>query len=58
VGERIEANMENWLLRAPQANPGLFEMFRLRDRQPAPQLVPWAGELSGSISSRRASFAD
>src|SRR5438309_29116 len=47
VGERVEANVENWLLCAPQANPGMLEMFRLRDRQPAPQLVPWAGEFVG-----------
>src|SRR5882724_5043673 len=47
VGERVEANVENWLLRAPQANPGMLEMFRMRDRQPAPQLVPWAGEFVG-----------
>lgn len=47
VGERVQANLENWLLRAPQANPGMLEMFRGRDRQPAPQLVPWAGEFVG-----------
>ena len=47
AGERVEANMGNWLLRAPQANPGIIEMFRVRDRQPAPQLVPWAGEFVG-----------
>src|SRR6266404_5449129 len=47
VGERVEANVENWLLRAPQANPGMLEMFRMRDRQPVPQLVPWAGEFVG-----------
>src|SRR6266436_3420122 len=47
VGERVQANLENWLLRAPQANPGMLEMFRMRDRQPAPQLVPWAGEFVG-----------
>ena len=47
VGERVEANLENWLLRAPQSNPGLLEMFRMRDRQPTPQLVPWAGEFVG-----------
>jgi hypothetical protein len=47
VGERVQANIENWLLRAPQANPGMIEMFRLRDRQPAPQVVPWAGEFVG-----------
>ncbi len=47
VGERVQANLENWLLRAPQANPGMIEMFRLRDRQPEPSLVPWAGEFVG-----------
>ena len=47
VGERVEANVENWLLRAPQSNPGMLEMFRVRDRQPVPQLVPWAGEFIG-----------
>jgi uncharacterized protein len=47
VGGRIKANVDNWLLRAPEANPGMLEMFRLRDRQPVPQLVPWAGEFVG-----------
>jgi len=47
VGERMQANLENWLLRAPQANPGMLEMFRVRDRKPVPQLVPWAGEFVG-----------
>ena len=47
VGERIEATIDQWLLRAPGANPGMIEMFRLRDREPAPQLVPWAGEFIG-----------
>jgi hypothetical protein len=47
VGDRVKANTENWLLRAPQSNPGMLEMFRLRDRQPVPQLVPWAGEFVG-----------
>jgi DUF1680 family protein len=47
VGARIAANLDQWLLCAPRANPGMLEMFRLRDRQPAPQLVPWAGEFAG-----------
>ena len=47
VGERVQANVDNWLLRAPQSNPGLLEMFRVRDRKPVPQLVPWAGEFVG-----------
>lgn len=47
AGDRMEANVDNWLLCAPQANPGMLEMFRGRDRQPVPQLVPWAGEFVG-----------
>ena len=47
VGERAGANVEQWLLSAPVANPGLIEMFRLRDRAPRPDLVPWAGEFVG-----------
>jgi len=47
VGERVGANVHGWLLPCPAANPGLLEMFALRDRQPAPQLVPWAGEFVG-----------
>ena len=27
VGERVSANVDNWLLRAPEANPGMLEMF-------------------------------
>jgi uncharacterized protein len=47
TGERVRRNVENWLLPAPGANPGLLEMFQLRDRTPAPKLVPWAGEFAG-----------
>jgi DUF1680 family protein len=47
VGERIAGNIEGWLLAAPRTNPGMLEMFRVRDRQPTPQLVPWAGEFAG-----------
>jgi len=47
LGDRIDANNTQWLLCAPQANPGMLEMFRVRDRQPAPQIVPWAGEFAG-----------
>src|SRR5262245_23134232 len=47
LGERLAKNAASWLLPAPAANPGLLEMFRARDRQPEPQLVPWAGEFAG-----------
>ena len=47
IRSRLEANLEQWLLHAPQANPGMLRMFHQRDRQPTPQLVPWAGEFVG-----------
>ncbi|MBI5831467.1 MAG: glycoside hydrolase family 127 protein [Armatimonadetes bacterium] len=47
VAPRIAANVDHWLLTAPDANPGMLAMFALRDRQPEPQLVPWAGEFAG-----------
>jgi uncharacterized protein len=47
AGERIKANIDGWLLTAPRTNPGMLEMFRVRDRQPVPQIVPWAGEFAG-----------
>jgi DUF1680 family protein len=47
LGERIEANVRNWLLTAPQANPAMLQMFRDRDRTPRRDLVPWAGEFAG-----------
>jgi DUF1680 family protein len=47
LGDRLRANVSAWLLPAPEANPGMLEMFRVRDRQPAPSIVPWAGEFAG-----------
>ena len=47
LGQCIKANTDQWLLPATQANPGMLEMFALRDRQPVPNLVPWAGEFVG-----------
>jgi len=58
VGDRVQANIDAWLLSAPLANPGMIEMFRVRDRKPVPELVPWAGEFIGkylisAIQARR-----
>lgn len=47
VGQRIQAGVDHWLLPAPDANPGMIQMFHVRDRQPVPKLVPWAGEFAG-----------
>lgn len=59
IGERLDANVAHWLLRAPGANPGLLNMFRRRDRHwPYKEIVPWAGEfagkyLIGAVQARR-----
>lgn len=46
--ERIDRVIEHWILTAPDANPGMLEMFRLRDRRPDYENpVPWAGEFAG-----------
>jgi len=47
VGQRVEANVENWLIVAPKNNPGLLDMFARRDSGETPDLVPWAGEFVG-----------
>jgi DUF1680 family protein len=47
VGRRLQANLENWELRAPDSNPALVEMFYDRDRKPDRRLPPWSGEFVG-----------
>lgn len=47
VGSRLRANLENWELRAPSANPALIQMFYDRDRLPGRKLLPWSGEFIG-----------
>lgn len=47
IGNRLQANIQQWLLSAPQANPGMLERIRLRDRMPRENLVPWYGEFAG-----------
>ncbi len=47
MGERVEHNIDQWLLPAVDAHPRIIEMFRTRDRRPVPDLVPWAGEFVG-----------
>lgn len=45
--QRIEENLKQWIFPAPKANPGMLEMFRMRDRLPRLNIVPWYGEFSG-----------
>jgi len=47
VGNYLNGITEQWLLVAPEANPGMLEMFRDRDASPLREMVPWAGEFAG-----------
>ncbi len=49
IGARMRVNECNWLMRAPESNPGLLGMFASRDSLTSPplDLVPWAGEFIG-----------
>jgi len=47
VGNRLHANLENWLLTAPRANPAMLQMFRDTERKPSRDLLPWSGEFVG-----------
>jgi len=47
VGERANANLHNWLLTAPIANPAMLVMFRDQERKPDRNLLPWSGEFVG-----------
>lgn len=47
LGQRVKANVENWLLVAPEKNPELCEVFAHREANSEPPLVPWVGEFAG-----------
>lgn len=47
IGTRINANLENWLISAPIANPAMLQMFKDQQRQPHRELLPWSGEFVG-----------
>ena len=47
MGDRLHAAVSQWLLPAPYANPGLFDVYVRRDNDPDPALSPRAGEYSG-----------
>ncbi len=48
MAARLNGIIRNWLIPVPDANPGMLEMMRLRDRKPPYEdPVPWAGEFVG-----------
>jgi uncharacterized protein len=47
VARYIEGVTDQWLMVAPESNPGMLEILRDRDRTPLRDMVPWAGEFAG-----------
>jgi DUF1680 family protein len=45
--EHVEAVLRQWLLKMPDANPAVLEMFADRDKKPPRNLLPWSGEFAG-----------
>jgi len=57
MAARVDGIIDNWLIPAPDANPGMLEMMRLRDRRPPYENpVPWAGEFVGKYLTSCALF--
>jgi DUF1680 family protein len=47
VREHVDAVLHQWLLKMPDANPAVLEMFADRDKKPPRSLLPWSGEFAG-----------
>lgn len=47
LGDRLHANIAQWLLPAPHANPGIFDVYMRRDSGPDPLLSATDGAYSG-----------
>jgi DUF1680 family protein len=45
--EHVDAVVRQWLLKMPDANPAVLEMFADRDKKPPRSLLPWSGEFAG-----------
>ena len=48
IGEYVAAITREWLLKLPDTNPAILEMFADRDKQPPRQLLPWSASLPAS----------
>ena len=47
VEEYVAAITREWLLKLPDSNPAILEMFADRDKRPPRNLLPWSGEFAG-----------
>src|SRR5262245_22325023 len=48
VRDYVDAVTRQWLLKMPDANPAVLEMFADRDKKPPRSLLPWSGEFAGT----------
>lgn len=47
IGEYIAAVKKNWLMKIPNTNPAILDMFAERDTKPYKNYMPWSGEFAG-----------
>ena len=47
VEEYVTAITREWLMKLPDTNPAILEMFADRDKRPPRNLLPWSGEFAG-----------
>lgn len=46
-GKYVEAVKNNWIKKLPYTNPGILNMFAIRDVEPYRNYVAWSGEFAG-----------
>ena len=47
IEEYIDAVISNWVMKIPDTNPAITEMFAVRDIEPYRNYNPWSGEFAG-----------
>lgn len=47
IRQRVDSVTANWLLKVPEKNPAILEMFADRDNPQPRSLLPWSGEFAG-----------
>ena len=47
LSKRIDKSIQRYFLETPESSPAILQVLRDRDRLPARNLMPWAGEFAG-----------
>jgi uncharacterized protein len=47
IEDYLAAVTREWLLKMPERNPAILQMFADRDKRPPRDLLPWSGEFAG-----------